>query len=130
MSRVKDETWTTVAVVAASYLSSTFKSSTATTTWLQCDGVFYVKFQLSSVVLGTATKVYVCPKFKDEAGTVTYLLQQDNSTPVRWPLTAANNETPAFGPFVSKYVSAELYTDAAAGATGAATAQAQRASKV
>ncbi len=126
MGRLKDESWTTVAVIAASAVSNTFKSSTQTNTWLECDGVFFIKFQFSAIVLGTATKFYVCPKFKDAAGTVTYIYQQDNTTPVRWPLTAVNNETGLFGPFASTYVGAEVYADAAAGATGECTVQAVR----
>ena len=125
--RLKDESWQTVATVAASKLSNTFKSSTSTDVWLRCDGTFFIKFKLSAVTLGTASKVYVCPKFRDAASSVSYLYQQDNATPVRWPLTAISNETALFGPFTAYEVCAEVYSDAAAGATGAVTVQAQRA---
>lgn len=127
MGRLKDETWTTVAEIAASYVSSTFKSSTSTDTWIRMDGCNAVKFQLSVATLGSATKFYICPKFRDKAATVTYLYQRDNTTPVSWPLTAINNETPLFGPVDAYEVCAEVYADAATGATGKATVQAIRA---
>lgn len=127
MARLPDEAWATVGTVSAGNLSNTFGSTTfASRVYLKCAGVSAVKWQLSAVTLGTAAKVYVTPKFRDSAGVITHPYQQDG-TPVKWALTDVNRETPPFPTSGAYEVSAELWTDVAAGATGAATVQASRA---
>jgi len=121
----KDPDFVQCNIVAASYLSNTFGSSTDTPTWLSCDGVKNVKFQLSAIVLGTATEVRVTPIFRSKDETITIPYDSDG-TPVYWGLSAINRETPCFPVGGAYEVSCELWTDVAAGVTGAATAQAQR----
>jgi len=119
---LKTPDFVTCNTVAASKLSNTFGSSTDTPVWISCDGVESVKFQLSSVALGTASEVRVTPIFRSKGETITIPYDADG-TPVYWPLAAINRETPPFPTGGAYEVSCELWTDVAAGASGAATAQ-------
>lgn len=126
MSHVKDQNWVPAVVVAAGDLSHTFGSTTTTTeNWIDCKGAVGVKFKATALTLGTAAGLRICPKFKDAAGNETYAADGDGD-PRYVTIKTVGYETDVFWEVDAVSVSVELWTDVAAGVTGAATVALKR----
>ena len=112
MPGIKDVSWQTCIVAAATKLSATFGSSApATDSTFAADGCIGVKYKLSAVSLPTATKIHVCPKFVDADGTETWAALADGSLDYVSVITA-NYETPIFWDVDAIAVGAEVWLDA------------------
>lgn len=123
---IKDADWKTVAVVAAGNLSHTFGSTThGTQTYYDTKGAIAVEFRLKSATLGTAGELRITPKFKAADGTTTNT-PADGSVNIYYPLVTAGTSTEPFTPVDAVWTTAELWTDVAAGGTGAAEVQIKR----
>jgi len=104
--------WQEVTIAAAGELSATFGSSDPSThDAVGCAGAIGVKFKATDILLPTATKLYVTPRFVDADGTETWA-QTAAGTPAKQVITVAEYETEIFWDLDADYVGIEPWLDA------------------